>query len=321
MKKLNVLALIAVMALSLTACKEEPANEAPASEASVVEEVSEASAEEEVPNMASMANPLTEVGSLQELNDQFMICMTKPAVMGVTDEKFFSIDAGDYKIAEYLFTVNGLEYCYRAASTMDDISGIYVSNDTLYGTNSDEGMVDMDGYKGYRWFTLDGQYMITVHDDGALETETFQAIGEELKSSTLALYGGANTGDVDGASEDFEALAQIFDPLSGNYQDSVSGRASMTLTSYSTGADVVISWGDSASTTYEWRMSLSYVGEQFVYDNCEKWCVTSDGTTSNEELLSMGGTGYFEWGENGTLAWTGAEEDNCKECIFEKLPE
>lgn len=325
MKKNIMIAALTACVLTISACgASAPASveavEAP--EASVSVEANEKNEANVTTAVVGLANPMTEVGSLEELNEKNMVVLSKPAVMGVTDEKFFSIDGSDYTVSEYDFTVNGLSYCYRAASTTEDISGIYVSDGMLFDELNGEGIVDKEGTKGARWFTLDGQYCLTVFDDGTLDAETFELISDELKAASQVLYGGQSSDGNAGPSDEYLALAEVLDPLSGEYMDSVGQRASLSVTSYGTSAQFEIHWGDSATESHEWTMEVTVEDGKLVYSNCESWLVTyvEDGVDPEMELLSMGGTGYFEI-DGEKLLWTGAEEDNCKECVFEKIPQ
>mgnify|MGYP003346854981 CR=1 FL=1 len=48
-------------------------------------------------------NPMTECASLDEINTAAGTNIVKPGVMGVTEEKFFTVKTGDRTIAEYRF--------------------------------------------------------------------------------------------------------------------------------------------------------------------------------------------------------------------------
>ena len=171
MKKSIVLLIgVCLLALALCACS------APAEDA----------AEETAEESAGLANPVTEYGSLSEINEITQGKLAQPAAMAVTDETYKIIDAGDYQIAEYGFSVNGTPYTYRFASGITaDISGIYAEGGALFADeDSDSDQIkEFEGGKAVRHFTPDGQYVLTVMDDGALSAEDFQAIADELFTS------------------------------------------------------------------------------------------------------------------------------------------
>ena len=325
MRKLTATALAIVLTLSLAACGGETSTSA---SVSVKEEPIETSTEVETETeveigSVGMANPYEDMGSLEALNDAFMIALSRPSVMGVTEESFNKIN-GDTPIAQYQFKVNEATYTYRSASTTEDISGVYVGDGTLFSSVGDgeEAIVEADGFRGARWFHVDGQYCL-VTDAEAVDAETFEAIVDEFKSVTAKGYMGPSS-ETNEPSEEFAAIAAVLDPLSGEYQDSTSGRAHLSFVSYGSVAEITVEWGDSASTTYRWNFkSVELQDGKLVYTGGEYWKVTagSDGEYE-EELLDMGLEGYFEISEDGLkLLWTGAKEDNQKECVFEKMPE
>lgn len=297
---------------SVEASVEEVVESIEASVEEVVENVTDEVVEEVVDGVG-LANPVHSVASLEELNDMYQICFTKPSVMGVTDETFSYIDSSDAPIAQYTFKVNDVEYIYRCSSTVKDISGMWVSTgSTLFEGLDGEGTVDIDGIKGARWFTLEGQYCLYTADGANVDADAFAAIVEEFQAATAVGY-GKETEVV--PSDEFARLAAIIDPLAGEYQDSTSGRANLTFTSYGCVADIQILWGDSASTTYRWELkNVEYVDGKLVYTNCEEWKDTEEGS----ELVTMGLDGYFEISD-GKLLWTGAAEENEKACVFEKM--
>lgn len=141
-----------------------------------------------------MENPMTECASLNEVNEAVGGNLCGPAAMGASDEAYFVIDCGSYKIGEYQFKVNGYDYILRCAKTEEDISGVYLSgqDDTAFAEGNgsvvtgDDGMqTNSDGeYKCARWFVDDMQYVLSVKDGGALESETFISIVSEFVNKT-----------------------------------------------------------------------------------------------------------------------------------------
>lgn len=110
--------------------------------------------------------------------------------------------------------------------------------------------------------------------------------------------------------------------FAGEYMDSVSQRATMTITKNDEGYEIIVRWANSASEETVWEMSpvvfeddkLNYKGENitmYKYDDDGKELIVDGATAANN-------VGYFEIKE-GKLYWTGAAQDICKSCIFEKI--
>ena len=171
MKKIIALLLAFAMLLCLCACSK---NEEP---------------EEPVVGPGT-TNPVTEVASLDEINAATGCNMEKPGVMGVSDEQFFTINAGDYTIGEYRFTVAGVNYTLRAAATTEDISGVYVGEGTAFPEVKD-GMdiVETDDMKLARWFDLNGQHVLIAV--GEIDEATFSGVADELCEMSR-MNGGEN---------------------------------------------------------------------------------------------------------------------------------
>lgn len=109
----------------------------------------------------------------------------------------------------------------------------------------------------------------------------------------------------------------------GNYQDSVSQRATAVITENDDmlSAHVEISWANSAVSACLWTMDVTFEDEKLVYTNGEKFEINYDENGNEEKLgefIEM--HGYFEWdGATGNISWTGAEEEECRGCVFEKI--
>ena len=115
-----------------------------------------------------------------------------------------------------------------------------------------------------------------------------------------------------------------YEELVGQFMDSNSQRASAVTT---LGADanslkMTVYWTNSAFEENRWTMTLTYDGSVFRYDDCAKDILTyeQDGDSVTELVTNeyAGGGGYFEY-QDGKLAWTGAADENCTECVFEKF--
>lgn len=176
MKKITALLVCFVLVFALCACgKSEPAAED----------------EPEV----GMQNPMTEYTSLDDVNKAVGGNLCGPAAMGVSDEAFFVINAGSYKLGEYRFKMNGCEYCLRCAKTPEDISGIYLSGGegTAFSETGDADADDAiqfnsdDTYKCARWFVGDMQYVLSANDGGEIEQDTFKSVANEFMLKTQGI--------------------------------------------------------------------------------------------------------------------------------------
>ena len=292
MKKLIALLAAAAVLLTFAACTISP--------------VEPASPSLEPEPTVGMPNPITEYGSLSEINELVGVNLVHPPVMGVTDERF-SVINGEYKIAQYDFTVAGVDYCFRASPVYDeDISGYYTADGLAFsGQPTDEIEFVEDGEARLaRWATIDGQYVLSAMN----ASDAFEDVAEELKGLTSPWM-----------TED--ELAAYYESLAGDYQDEYSQRAHMAGEALgSDGVRFTVHWAGSAFENYEWVMTCRlYEDGLLSYDDCVQTLYKTDtqGKTSSE-VQSTGGSGFFTPTEDGKLLWDGAEDDYCRECIFFK---
>ena len=259
-----------------------------------------------------MPNPYTEYETLEEINEIALMNLTHPAVMGVTDEKFYIIESGEYIIAEYDFTLNGYEYCFRACGLFDDISGVYIDGDTAFANAEGEGIqyAEGEGMKLARWLTIDGQYVLIVNDNGEMAQDTFESICEELKDI------------VDPALSEAE-LEIYYSFFEGSYYDEVSERAVMEVVANgSESLTMIVYWADSAFETYVWTMTGKLYEDGLIgYDDLEAAIITTaeDGTETVEPIEAIA-EGWFVPTENG-LAWEGAADEQLSTCRFVEITE
>lgn len=292
MKKLLSLSLCVLMLLSLCACGESKNDEQPEN------------------NNTQLANPVTAYGSLSEVNELLGCKLSSPAVMGVSDESFAVIDSEDFPIGEYKFSVNGMAYCLRFCGSYDeDISGVYIDGSPAFsGQAKSSEYGETDEMKLARWADIAGQYVLTVTDNGEMEQSTFEGIVSEMMDATNPAMSGAE-------------LSAYYASLAGEYQDSVSERAMMTVTANgSEGIGIEVSWGNSAFESCEWKMTAAR-GEDglLYYTDCVSTVLkTAEDGTESVDTLSTDGEGFFSESE-GKLLWNGAADENCRECVFEKL--
>ena len=112
----------------------------------------------------------------------------------------------------------------------------------------------------------------------------------------------------------------------GNYQDSVSQRATMNIAPLGNeDAEVTIRWANSAEETVEWHFSgvcKAVRGMTIEYSNCTKKIITTveDGTAV-EKVEYENGTGKLVFDEeNSHPAWTDDQENAGGDCAFEYAP-
>lgn len=301
MKKFVALILVSAFVFALAGCGTKPETTEP--DTSAVTDASETS------DFASMANPVTPVESLEALNKELDSKFEQPGVMGVTDEAFSKINCGDYTLGQYDFKVNGNEYCWRFACVAgEDISGIYSGEGTLFPAEpeSDFEYAETDEYKAARWFTLDGQYVLSVKDNGQMSKDTFMGIASELKDAAAV-----------GMTEN--EYIEYYKSLEGEYADETSKRATASVESKGKdGVEIEISWSNSASETVEWEMT-AFLGETdglLSYNDCVKKVETYDENGNETEKIEYeNGEGFFT-PQDGKLLWNGAADENCTGCVF-----
>ena len=289
MKRMLALALAAMMVLCLCACGSKMEKEPEESEP------------------IGMPNPMTEYASLDESNDIVGSRLAHPAVMGVSDEKFFVTDCGDFQLADYRFTVNGVEYMFRSAPVTKDISGYYVGEGTAFADGARDGIeyAEVDGTQLARWFTIDGQYVLTAKD--MADADTFALVAEELCTMTFPGMSDA----------EYEAY---YADLAGQYYDSYSQRATMTVEADgANGVKLIVDWSSSASELTEWTMTARLTEDGLLSYNdcaCSNITTAADGAET-VDIVSTDGEGWFTF-DGDKLCWTGAADENCVNCVFEK---
>lgn len=176
MKKYIAMLLALTMAFCLLACGETNSADEPNVDTPSVEEDA---------GSVGMANPWVEYNSLEEINEKVGGSLTRPGVMGVED-KYFAV-MNDGEMAEYRFTLNGMDYTFRfAPAATEDISGVWTESGTVFDHEypGDTEVVVLDTMKLARWMNIDGQYVLMVEDNGKMETDTFDSIVNELVTMT-----------------------------------------------------------------------------------------------------------------------------------------
>lgn len=286
MKKYLAILLALVMMLSMAACGEK---------------------KQEQPLGPGAESPITEMGSLEELNNELGLRLAGPGVMGVTDNYYNIVDCEEFKIAEYGFTVNGYECVFRGSPIYDhDISGVYLEKGLAYEGKDVTDEIDYvfsGEYKLGRWATIDGQYVFLLLDPNKdMDEDTFKSIAEELKYL-------ANPGNLNG-----DLAAYV-----GSYADSYSQRAVADVTLAEDGLlHILVHWGSSAWESVNWEMNATLTEDGLLsyYDETKTNIVFKEDGTEEYTVVYEGQEGFFAPSE-GKLEWTGAYEEDCRSCVFE----
>ena len=250
----------------------------------------------------TMANPWTDVDSLEALNEATELRLQLPAVMGVTAQAYRLLSSDDLLIAEVDFEVNGQAFTLRGSPSFDqDISGVYLADGTtaFQGHESEgEASVVTDEVKAARWMDINGQYVLIAGDPAAIDAETFGLMAEELMDLTKA-----------------------FQPVAlpdGTYDDETSGRAHAGVMALGNDTYAIeIHWADSAFEDYVWTMTAEMTEDGLLtYGDCvKKRVVTAEDGTETEYEANLIPDGYFTPEEN-AFGWDGAAEENCRSCHF-----
>lgn len=259
-----------------------------------------------------MANPWVELESVEALSMAAGIEMRLPGVMGITDVHARLLETEDAKLAELQFIVNGMKYVLRASAERlnEDISGVYLDGgETAFAArqDKDDAIVITADMKLARWYNVNGQYVLMIHDDGQMDEETFTAIADEMRQLTTPEESGpAESGTI----------------REGDYYDMTSQRACMSMRAL--GADryaIEVDWADSAFVLYVWTMTGTVTEDgRIEYHDCvKKQITTNEDDTVTEREANLIPDGWFE-ASSGVIYWTGAAEEQCRNCAF-AMPE
>ena len=123
---------------------------------------------------------------------------------------------------------------------------------------------------------------------------------------------------------DLLAKSQPMADFLGDWQDSYSQRASMTISVSEKYGDahVEIRWGDSASTTIVWDFSAAYDKDanELSYANGEKHSVSTDADgKETDELLWDDAEGKLTLDEEGILHWIDSKDSQSADTRFVKM--
>lgn len=259
--------------------------------------------------MIGLPNPIHECSSLDEINEKVGVFLVHPPVMGVTDETFCTIDSGASCIAEYEFHLVGYDWFFRAAPFYDsDISGVYINAKPAFsGMKDGIEFAEGEGYKLARYATIDGQYVLGVKDDGDMDAETFRGIADELRELTDPAWTDAK-------------LAAYYASLAGSWADEFTERANMDITADgSNGIKCIVHWSSSASEADMWELTGRISEDGLIYyTDCVHSNLVFTEAGETVTVISENGAGFFSPTPEGKLAWNGAAESDCTDCVFVK---
>ena len=282
MKRLLSILFMALLCIGMVGCSKQ------------VEQKTEESAKDEP--IMGMANPMVEYDSLEEINEKVGVQIVTPGIMGKDNEKFFVISDN---LAQYNFDLNGYSFTIRGSKKTDvDISGIHDENN-VFEPGQDTTIYLNDCYID-RFFDVDKQYTIVCDNPEGLDETVFSDLCFELESIMKW---------------------HTDDPLVGDYQDSVSQRASLTVERHGEEYVLVVNWASSASENTCWTMYATKDGNKLNYagENIAHTVYDADGNTVSNDETASDNIGYFTIMDNGELHWSEASEDNLEECKFVKI--
>lgn len=279
MKKLLSVLLIVLLATMAVSCSTDKKQE-----------------EEKSEEVVGMPNPIKEYDSLDKINEIAGVHIVIPSSISVTDIKYTTISD---EAAQVIFTLDGHKWTVRGSKNVDeDLSGIHNENN-VFVPGQDSAVYLPDSLID-RFFIEGMQYTIVISESSGYDTETFS-------DYTLKF-------------EDAIKKASDPDGIAGNYQDASSQRATMEISKYEDTYEITVHWASSASEETQWSMLGKLEKDKITYagEDISTWAFDENGDGEITKSTASNNLGYFEI-KDGKLYWTGAAQDQCKECIFEKL--
>ncbi len=252
--------------------------------------------EEKSEEVVGMPNPIKEYDSLDKINEIAGVHIVIPSSIPATDIKYTTISD---EAAQVIFTLDGHKWTVRGSKNVDeDLSGIH--NEKNVFVPGQDSAVYLPDYLIDRFFTEGMQYTIVISESSGYDTETFS-------DYTLKF-------------EDAIKKASDPDGIAGNYQDATSQRATMEITKYEGVYDITVRWPSSANEETHWYISGKLDGKKITYggENIATYVYDENGSEECIDSTAINNLGYFEI-KDGKLYWTGAGQDQCKECVFEKM--
>lgn len=243
-----------------------------------------------------IANPIKEYDSLDKINEITKCHIVIPASFGVSDAVYSTIND---EAAQVTFTYMNHKWTIRGShDTNNNLSGIQDINENF--TPGEDFGVYLNDYYVDIMFTEGQQYSIVM--------ETPEINDEEMFSDTTF--------------EIRKVIKNACDPngIAGSYMDSTSQRATMEISKYDDQYEITVDWANDASSYKEWVMAatledglLKYEGED-IYN----WVTDANGDMEMTDYTTSNNVGKFEV-KDGKLYWTGAAEESCRTCVFEKV--
>lgn len=273
MKRTLSILLVLLICLSLSACKQEP------------------------------EQPIRTYETLEEINSQANVNICKPAVMGVTEEKF---STGDHNTALYQFELNGYSYYVRACKdTINDVSDLFKNNKPLFeGCTEKIAFDEATGYKACRFILGNRQYVFGVYDEEKMNQEDFESQALSLIDQMINQL----------------TLPEIQE-LVGKYEDSTSKRAAAEVKLADDINQIIIdiTWPNASSSYDEWKCQCYINMGKAIYDTISHTTneVDEQGNVTPTSLDDYG-QGYFTLKENQIL-WDGSENEITQTCVFKKI--
>ena len=281
MKKITFVLLTLLLGLSLASCSSQ------------TKDTQEQEQNESVD--IGMPNPMHEYDTIDKINSIVGTHVIIPSALPVSEVKYFTINED---IAEVIFTLDGHEWRLRGSKILDqDISGIQ----NIEFNEGENICIYLNDYYIDRLFTENYQYTIVMKEPNAYSEETYSDYVFQIE----------------------KALQQASDPngIAGSYADSTSQRATLDVMKFGEFYDLTVTWPSSASEVTYFYISgtykdgkITYGGEQIVVNQYKE-----NGEEENVDSTATNNLGFFEI-KDGKLYWTGASQDQCKKCVFEKLP-
>ena len=252
--------------------------------------------EEKSEGIVGMPNPIKEYDSLDKINEIAGVHIVIPSSIPVTDIKYTTISD---EAAQVQFMLDGYKWCVRGSKNVDeDLSGIHNENNVFIP--GQDGAVYLPDSLIDRFFTEGIQYTIVISESAGYDTVAFS-------DYTLQF-------------EDVIKKASDPDGIAGDYQDATSQRASMEITKYEGVYDITVRWPSSANEETHWYMSGKLDGKRITYagENIATYVYDENGSEECTNSTAINNLGYFEI-KDGKLYWTGAGQEECKACVFEKV--
>lgn len=298
MKRMLIGLCIFGLCFNLAACGKKAEEEVPETTAESMEETTVQITAE----AGGIPNPVVEYGSLEEINEVAGVNLMRPAVMGVSEERFSVINNS---IAQYVCDINGMEWTFRGACVTDaDISGIYDERN-VFTPNEDYGLYANEFYldrffDGNRQYTIVVDYPVSEDGEILLDEETFSNCCMEMESIQKQ---------------------HMDDPLVGDYQNTVDERMVTYVERHGDTYSVSVNLNVTDTEFKCWTMMDAMKdGDRLSYKGEEIGCYTYDaeGNETSSDITASNNLGYFEI-RDGKLCWTGAAEEECRTAVFEKI--